>query len=192
MTITPDIIEQILVEYPHIQSLDFSENLLTGIAELQKTAPTLLALNLQRNRIVFGSDSPNCLGALDNIVVLNLSNNMIDSLRYSQVAQLQKLQELDLSHNRITVLNECTSELAQVEKLRILSLTGNPIFTVLGEESLGLVLRQQLPQLETLDGASLVPTALEQEPAHADIAAEATPQASNIHELYWKDEPQYE
>ena len=57
-----------------------------------------------------------------------------------------------MAHNRITVLEECTAELVPIEKLRILNLTGNPIFTVLGEESLRLVIRKKIPQVETLDG----------------------------------------
>lgn len=78
--ITREIIDQILLEYPRIQSLDFSNNLLTGIQYLEPTGQTLLALNLSNNMISFGPTSVNCLGSLINLVVLNLSNNRITTL----------------------------------------------------------------------------------------------------------------
>ena len=68
---------------------------------------------------------------------------------------MAKLQELDLSQNRITVLEECTADLAPLDKLRILNLNGNPIQTVLGDESLRLVIHRKIPQIETLDGQPL-------------------------------------
>ena len=98
--ITPTVIGEILIEYPNIQSLDFSHHLLSNIKSLEPTAATLLALNLSYNRLTF-VNCDNCLGGLTSLVVLNLSHNKIESLAQSQIKNLPKLQELDLSFNKI-------------------------------------------------------------------------------------------
>ena len=51
--ITIDLIQDILKEYPRIQSLDFSYNLLEKITSLELANETLIALNLQHNKIDF-------------------------------------------------------------------------------------------------------------------------------------------
>lgn len=51
--ITIDLIQDILKEYPRIQSLDFSYNLLEKITSLELAKETLIALNLQHNKIDF-------------------------------------------------------------------------------------------------------------------------------------------
>ena len=81
--ITTEIIEEILDEYPRIQSLDFSKNALESIENLEQSSETLIVLNLSFNKINF--QGINCLPKLINLVDLQISNNLIKSLQFSGI-----------------------------------------------------------------------------------------------------------
>lgn len=101
MEITVDLIQDILKEYPRIQSLDFSYNLLQHISSLELSKDTLIALNLQHNKIDFhvSRGVPNSLPFLVKLVQLDLSFNQISNLKNSGIENLRALQEFDVSHN---------------------------------------------------------------------------------------------
>jgi|DEB0MinimDraft_12_1074336.scaffolds.fasta_scaffold262025_1 Leucine-rich repeat (LRR) protein len=100
--ITAEIIDQIVEEYPRIQSLDFSSNLLTAVENLQRTSATLIAINLSHNHLDFSSGMTSALSHLYNLVQLNLSNNWIVSLQCSGIDKCTKLEDLNLANNRIS------------------------------------------------------------------------------------------
>ena len=81
--------------------LDFSYNNLTCIENIEIFANTLIILNLSDNRINFtlANISINSFNHLENLIQLNLSKNVIDSLKYSYIDKLLKLEELDLSYS---------------------------------------------------------------------------------------------
>jgi Leucine-rich repeat (LRR) protein len=124
--ISLEIIEEILSEYPRIQSLDFSHNSLTKIENLEKARNTLLALNVSFNHIDF-TFSSGCLPQLTNLVQLDLSNNCITVLKPSGINKLQNLNQLDLSHNLLSSIDEVLY-LQGNDSLRILSISNNKFF----------------------------------------------------------------
>lgn len=93
--------EQILEEYPSIESLDFSNNLLSQVHSLEPCFKTLSSLNLSHNQIDFAAEGCSCLGELVNLKELKLNNNAIKTLSCSGLSKLHQLETLDLSFNRI-------------------------------------------------------------------------------------------
>ena len=167
--ITPEIIAQILSEYPRIQSLDFSQNLLTNVTNLEACRHTLIALNLSQNLLDFpqqradadGMVPLTCLGTLSSLVVLNLCQNQISSLSGSGIRNLAQLEELDLRLNNIAHLDDLLEELAHCKSLKVLNIQNNPIEKTVGLQSLHLILSKLLPQLQLIDGVQLFPRDLQ-------------------------------
>lgn len=132
------------------------------MTNLEACHQTLIALNLSQNMIRFtspevdGVPAQPGLGMLTNLVALDLSYNNISSLLGSGIRHLARLEELDLRFNQISQVDGLLEELASCKSLKMLKLNGNPIEQAMGPQALQMVLRRVLPQLQALDGASIV------------------------------------
>ena len=68
-----------MADYPDIKSLDFSDNLLRNVKDLQRVQKSLIALNVSNNKIDFRDVdfAENSLASITQLIELDLSNNMI-------------------------------------------------------------------------------------------------------------------
>lgn len=105
---------------PYLSQLDISHNDISNIIHLQDCFE-LRILNASHNRI---SVLSNISRVIPNIVRLNLSNNMIESL--DGLSKLTALEKLDLSNNHIDDFMEI-EELVVLPHLHDLILEGNAI-----------------------------------------------------------------
>lgn len=108
---------------PNLKKLIANENYLTGLDHFT-SLQSLSHLYLSGNRI---SDTNNLNLRLGNIVYLDLSQNMISSMK--GFSGLFTLEGLDLGSNIVSEINEL-QYIQALEKLNYLVLTGNPVATV--------------------------------------------------------------
>lgn len=108
---------------PNLKKLIANENYLTGLDHFT-SLHSLSHLYLSGNRI---SDTNNLNLRLGNIVYLDLSQNLISSMK--GFSGLFTLEGLDLGSNIVSEINEL-QYIQALEKLNYLVLTGNPVATV--------------------------------------------------------------
>jgi len=121
--LTPDLVDALNADYPHLTELDLSGNRLSSFdaSELGALASSLHRLSLAHNRLSAVS-----------------------------LASLHSVSSLDLSHNALHDRRVLLQELRRLPHLRELSLAGNPLAS--GEPPLSLLVGEELPLLRTLDG----------------------------------------
>lgn len=102
-------------DYPNLEELDASKNLLTSIPRGIVNCIVLQRLYLQQNLL---TTIPRSIGQLDLLVLLDIANNRIKKLP-QELGMLTRLVYLDVSHNKITELPEAVLNLQQLEYLYI-------------------------------------------------------------------------
>ena len=95
---------------------------------MHAVSTSLVALNLSGNMINFaqGTYPFNSLRFLVNLVKLDLSENLIEGLRYSGVIEMKELKDLDLGGNKIGDIEEIYLLKGNM-KLRDLNIAENPL-----------------------------------------------------------------
>ncbi len=86
----------------------------------QKHTNSLKGLDLSFNRIVYNIHDRDCFKPFPNMLILNLTNNAIQTLTRFIFNSLSNLNELDLSSNPILIFNQAT--FSRLTKLTILVL----------------------------------------------------------------------
>ena len=114
--------------------LDLSNQNLTKIPGDVFNQTNLTELNVSGNKI--GGAVQSQINQLKNLVVLNLSNNLMTGLP-AEIGQLSNLEVLDVSNNQLTGL---PYELGNLKKLKIFKLSGNNY----SEQDLNLI-KSKLP-----------------------------------------------
>ncbi|KAK9892101.1 hypothetical protein WA026_018304 [Henosepilachna vigintioctopunctata] len=107
----------------YIEEIDLSENLLVGPLE-PKTFPRMDSLrDLQLSHNLISSIKLGALEGLTNLTALSLHHNQIDVIEDHAFIHLAMLLVLDLSHNRIVAVSGAS--LAHLNKLTDLNLSNN-------------------------------------------------------------------
>lgn len=115
--------------YEQIHQLDLSQNKLREVDANCLTGnnfPHLFTLDLSNNLLTTAGE----IRDMSALTTLHLAGNRITSLEKSMLASLPGLQELDLSNNRITSMLELS--LSYAAELRLLRLEGNEISVLEG------------------------------------------------------------
>lgn len=108
---------------PNIEDLDLSENLLLGPLG-PKTFPKMDALkDLQLSHNLISSIKLGALEGLINLQSLSMHHNQIDVIEDHAFSQLYKLVSLDLSNNRIVAVSGAS--LAHLSRLKDINLSNN-------------------------------------------------------------------
>lgn len=131
--------------HPHLQSLNLSRNEISVVENLEILGGTLRSLDLGWN-LIFAL-GPRSLCGLSHVIDLNLSHNRIKMLDPLCFDHCRALAKLDLSHNQIddvSMLKEALNPIALV--LRDLKVSGNPL-----PETCGSSLTQACINLNSLD-----------------------------------------
>ncbi|XP_070581289.1 protein phosphatase 1 regulatory subunit 7-like [Ptychodera flava] len=132
-----------------LQEVDLSNNKLTDISGL-KGLPNITTLNLSNNYL--SNESVKAVGKLKSLEDLNIAHNQIELLE-PFISAMPSLQTLNVISNRIKHWKEicCLSKMATLVELFVSS---NPFAAEGGEkQSYHHELHQLLPRLEILDGA---------------------------------------
>ncbi|CAH1112884.1 unnamed protein product [Psylliodes chrysocephalus] len=138
LTILPD---NVFTSLGLLQYLDLSYNpLRSNFKELFHYAQSLKYLDLSNSWIM---DTP--YFPLPNLVHLNLSHNLIETINKNSIQQLIKLKSIDLSFNAI---EEVPAHLwNHLPNLKILNLSNNPIKELVADSFSGLTNLQELTLL---------------------------------------------
>ncbi|CAH1180879.1 unnamed protein product [Phyllotreta striolata] len=151
LTILPD---NVFASLGLLHYLDLSFNpLRSNFKELFHYAQSLKTLDLSNSWITHAPYFP-----LPNLVYLNLSHNLIESVNKNSIQQLIKLKSLDLSYNSLDGIP--THLWSHLPNLKILNLSNNPIKVLLSDSFSGLPNLQELvllnlKNLQRFDGLGI-------------------------------------